>query len=467
MAAVLTGGGTNYGDILTTPYGLKELPPELALKEQANNRRQQIANLMLQQATQLPQGRMAGKFYVAPSWAQNAAQLAEGLGGAIATAFNAKERNQISKDSQDMLADAVSKYQGATAPTISEGPRPTAQVTPPAPQGGPYAGIMPQPTAQPVTTELPGPGAPVRTPATPEARQQALVQLLASQHPQAQALGKLLSQQQFMEEQRGEDRALRREGIDSNAELRKGQIEANMLNTQAMIDSRERQGMDANSLKKTLADQQAELKKMEIASREKIAEIAAGSREKVADKRSGENRPMTATEQKELIQTEEEMQGSHQAIKNLQSALAINDKALGFSGAGVVAQAGSLIPESMRPKSIDATVELDNLITGSALPQLKAIFGGMPTEGERKVLLDVQGSSGKTPAQRKLIFERAIEAANNRIKFGQQKADQLRQRTYFSGSGGVDTTVQNGPASSPSAPTGTVRKYNPATGKIE
>ena len=161
---------------------------------------------------------------------------------------------------------------------------------------------------------------------------------------------------------------------------------------------------------------------------------------------------MSSTAQKELIQTEEELQGSHQAIQNLQNALAINKDAMGFTGAGAVASAGSLLPESIRPKTVDATVDLDNLITGSALPQLKAIFGGMPTEGERKVLLELQGSSSKTPSQRQAIFDRAIQAANNRIKFNTQKAQQLRGGQYFSGDGGLDTTAAPNPGMPKPAP---------------
>ena len=165
------------------------------------------------------------------------------------------------------------------------------------------------------------------------------------------------------------------------------------------------------------------------------------------------------------------MQGAHAGMKSLDQALALNDQAMGFSGAGVLAGAVSLLPESVRPKAIDATVELDNILTSGALPQLKAIFGGMPTEGERKVLLDVQGSSGKSPAVRKEIFERAKEALKNRLRFSGQKIEQLRKGTYFTGEGGLDTTVsppgKDPSITPPSATQGTVRKYNPATGKIE
>lgn len=325
-----------------------------------------------------------------------------------------------------------------------------------------------------------------------------LVGLLTHQHPQVRAYGQLMAamtqkqqdreaQQEFLAGEKSLDRDLRREAISENARAREAQMKQNMILTQMQIDSRLQQGHDANDLKKSLSEQAnelqklqmkttADLKKAEIGSRadmarqhdetlKAIAGMNIQGRKDVAEmKADPKNRPMDATAKKELIQTEEELQGSRQAIENLRSALAINDKAMGFTGAGAVASAGSLLPDAIRPKSVDATVDLDNLITASALPQLKAIFGGMPTEGERKILLDVQGSSAKTPAQRKAIFERAIQAAENRIKFGTQKAEQIRSGQYFSGEGGLDTTVAPNPGTQ-AAPK--VRKYNPSTGKIE
>ncbi len=189
------------------------------------------------------------------------------------------------------------------------------------------------------------------------------------------------------------------------------------------------------------------LEAMRGTNRKEVAQIGADARVDVQGMKSGPNRPMSATAQKELIQTEEELQGSHQAVEHLKSALSLNDKAMGFTGAGALAGAGSFLPDAIRPKAVDATVDLENLIQGSALPQLKAIFGGMPTEGERKILLDVSGSASKTPSQRKAIFERAIQGAQNRITFNTQKAEQLRNGSYFSGDGGIDTSAAPNPVS--------------------
>ena len=171
----------------------------------------------------------------------------------------------------------------------------------------------------------------------------------------------------------------------------------------------------------------------EIVKDGKVVKIDARSGKVIGDSPTvGKGKAMSATAQKELIQTDEEVQGGQQAIQALKQALSINDEAMGFSGAGMVSSAGTLLPEGIRPKTIDATQNLDNILQSSALPQLKAVFGGMPTEGERKVLLEVQGSSSKSPAVRKEIFNRAIKAAEKRIEFSQKKAKSLREGTYFS-----------------------------------
>jgi hypothetical protein len=154
--------------------------------------------------------------------------------------------------------------------------------------------------------------------------------------------------------------------------------------------------------------------------------------------KAGENFRMSAAAQKELMETDEQIQGGAAALTLLQQAKAINNKAMGFTGAGMVASVGTLLPQMVRPQTVDDTQTLDNILQSQALPQLKAIFGGMPTEGERKILLDVQGSSSKPPAVREGIFQRAEEAIKARQKFAIDKAKALRSGIYFTGDGGVN-----------------------------
>ena len=158
------------------------------------------------------------------------------------------------------------------------------------------------------------------------------------------------------------------------------------------------------------------------------------------------NKGLSVAAQKELIESEDGIQGSKQAIVAFNKALSINKNAMGGFGSSTLATAGSILPEFARPSTVDATKELDNVLQGAALPQLKAIFGGMPTEGERAILLDVQGSSNQPAAVREDIFKRAIASANNRINYNTQKSKQLRDGTYFTEDGGISSDAIPPPA---------------------
>lgn len=215
---------------------------------------------------------------------------------------------------------------------------------------------------------------------------------------------------------------------------------------------------DARVSREERAEAQRQLAEMQLAGRKELATMAAGMRQPQSpvavmgpDGKSvyvspdkavgrqpaggGRSGGMSATAQKELIETEEQMQGGQSALDLFKQAKALNDKAMGFTGAGALASAGTLLPEALRPDTVNATQNLDNILQTAALPQLKAIFGGMPTEGERKILLDVQGSSSKPASVRKEIFKRAEAAIEARIKFAGEKAKRLREGTYFSGEG--------------------------------
>lgn len=247
---------------------------------------------------------------------------------------------------------------------------------------------------------------------------------------------------------------------DYRSEDKKAEVQAKILEIQQRaIEGRiSKQEADARA-----ADLRRELQASQDASRKDMVRLAASLRpaptptvtEIVKDGKklkvdardgrvigdaptTGKGNGMSPTAQKELIQTDEEIQGGQAALISLQQAKDINDKAMGFKGAGVVSSIGTLLPEGIRPDVVDATENLDNILTAGALPQLKAIFGGLPTEGERKVLLEIQGSSSKPASVRKEIFARAEAAAKKRLEFSQQKAKALRDGTYFSGDGGSE-----------------------------
>jgi len=86
----------------------------------------------------------------------------------------------------------------------------------------------------------------------------------------------------------------------------------------------------------------------------------------------------------------------------------------------------------------EATTELSNVVLGQALSSLKAIFGAAPTEGERKILVDLQASVDKTPNERRLIIQRAIDLAKRRQAFNMDRANELRGGTYYQPGGGYN-----------------------------
>ena len=100
-----------------------------------------------------------------------------------------------------------------------------------------------------------------------------------------------------------------------------------------------------------------------------------------------------------------------------------------------------------------ATLEYDNLITTNALGQLKSIFGGNPTEGERKILLEIQGSSSQPASVRASILKRAEEAVERRLAIMQERADEMRGGTYFKQGGGGQVRA-TAPGQQPAAPAG-------------
>lgn len=155
-------------------------------------------------------------------------------------------------------------------------------------------------------------------------------------------------------------------------------------------------------------------------------------RQKAANPTAPQKTPLSASAQKELFEADEVAKASENAIGMLTEALDLNKKAYSGIGAKPLAVVRSNLPGFGESDAANATISLDNLMTGQALETLKATFGGMPTEGERKILLDIQASADKTPKQREEIIKRAMKMAERRMKFNKSKADALRRGTYFS-----------------------------------
>lgn len=160
---------------------------------------------------------------------------------------------------------------------------------------------------------------------------------------------------------------------------------------------------------------------------------------------------LTATDKKAILEADEIVMNTQAAIENLNRALQLSSKAYD----GATANERAWITSQFGSEAGNATRELNQAITETALQQLKAIFGGAPTEGERKILLEIQGSAELPQAVRDNIIRKAITLAQRRLEFNMQRANQLRGGTFYkpqaeggqqpapSGVGGAPIRAQN------------------------
>jgi len=156
---------------------------------------------------------------------------------------------------------------------------------------------------------------------------------------------------------------------------------------------------------------------------------------------------LTAVDKKAILEADDMVAVNENAIKALDEAMTLSDKANSGMLAGARAWAGNNLPDMVvpdrisSPESSAATKNFDNAVVGNALTQLKAIFGGAPTEGERQILLDLQGSANMPREVREPILRRAKEMAQRRLEFNKQRADSLRGGDFYKP--GAGQTQQN------------------------
>ncbi|MDR7039877.1 hypothetical protein J2X36_004655, partial [Methylobacterium sp. BE186] len=164
-----------------------------------------------------------------------------------------------------------------------------------------------------------------------------------------------------------------------------------------------------------------------------------------------DQQPLSASDKKAILEADDAVTTAESVIGNLQQAKRLSKQAYEGPTAGARGQ----VTGYFGSKEGLATIDLDNLVTTNALGQLKAIFGAAPTEGERKILLDIQGSSSLPDAARQRIYDRGIALAERRLELNRQRAAEMRGQTYFKPDGGPQGSGGRGgaralPAPSPS-----------------
>ena len=139
-------------------------------------------------------------------------------------------------------------------------------------------------------------------------------------------------------------------------------------------------------------------------------------------------KPVTATEQREIFDLEDNITSGLGSVKTLEEALSLNQQAYEGSLTNWRKTLGQLFG-SDDPRYV-ATENFDNIIMTNALSSMKAIFGGNPTEGERAALRELQAISSKSRPVREAILRRALAAVKSRIARGTSRLQGLKGGEY-------------------------------------
>jgi hypothetical protein len=384
-----------------------------------------------------PQGRMIGDVFVAPNPMEYLAAGLRGYSGMKGEQQAQGELTGLAQKRKTAMADALRQYgqqmQGTPAqPAISEqqGNNPSAYV--------PEQAAMPAQAANPMG---------------------AYQGLIASGMPELQKMGMQgaleLPKLQAQEKEHAANRDWRATESMAAREARAGEAQANR---EARATELQAKLSDARTSQAEKLAAQKEMRQMQIDAQRDLkqfaASLAAGMRQQEAPvavigpdgkpvyvsrkdamgkspatAEKGKGGPMSVTLQKELLENDDSVQSAKNVVGMLEAAKKINKDAYsGYFAKGRAVLASNL-PGST--PGADATINIDNMMTGQALENLKATFGSMPTEGERKILLEMQASVDKTPKQREDIMDRAIAAAKRRSEYAGAKAKSIRIGEYL------------------------------------
>jgi hypothetical protein len=138
---------------------------------------------------------------------------------------------------------------------------------------------------------------------------------------------------------------------------------------------------------------------------------------------------LTAPELKLKTDTSDAIMNLDQAMSNISKAYNLNPNTFDNS---TIDKAQRLLLENTSPNDpkVKSTRLLENLLTEDALSQLKTAFGGNPTEGERAILLSVQGIGAKSIPERDEILKNTRIALQNKRKFYSSRLNDLNQGAY-------------------------------------
>jgi hypothetical protein len=152
------------------------------------------------------------------------------------------------------------------------------------------------------------------------------------------------------------------------------------------------------------------------------------NQDKFANQKAQQSK-LTGPELKLKTEAEDLIASSKQSLDDLKKAYALNPNSL---AGGWLDKGQQFLGEAAGSKdpTIVNTRILNNLLGSQGLAKLKATFGGAPTEGERAILMELEGIGSKTKEERGAIIKRAYKVLQDRVAREQTRLDQITSGAY-------------------------------------
>ena len=142
-----------------------------------------------------------------------------------------------------------------------------------------------------------------------------------------------------------------------------------------------------------------------------------------------QNAKLTGPEVKLKEETENLISNADQALIDLNKAYKLNPNTFDTSVPDTV-QRKALELSGSKDEKLKNTRLLENLLSEQALEKLRTTFGGNPTEGERGILLQLQGIGAKSKEERKDIIMHAYQALKDKKAMHIKRLNEINQGLY-------------------------------------
>jgi hypothetical protein len=138
---------------------------------------------------------------------------------------------------------------------------------------------------------------------------------------------------------------------------------------------------------------------------------------------------LTPAEMKLKTETEDAISATDSGMSALKQAYALNPNTFDASLLDTAQRKLLEAAGSKDPKVINTRLQ-ENLLSEKALAGLKTAFGGNPTEGERKIILDLQGIGSKSKEERAAIMKNAFKSLKTARDRQQKRLGEISQGSY-------------------------------------